>query len=81
MHIKVLYFAQLAEKLGRDEQAFEIEEGLTVGQLLQRIQKDWADPDLKQLPLLKAVNENYCDDAAFLKPGDLVAFLPPVAGG
>ncbi len=81
MQIKVLYFAQLAESLGRSEQTLNVENQLTVGELLQQIQRDWMDQDLKQLPLLIAVNEDYCNVKKVLNAGDLVAFLPPVAGG
>jgi len=81
MKIRVLYFAQLAEQLGRDELTLEIDEEMTVGELLRHVQTDWPDTQLKSLPILKAVNEEYCDEFKTLSPGDCVAFLPPVAGG
>ena len=79
--IKVLYFARLAEELGCHEQWFDVAMGMSVADFLKHVQQAWNQPELMRLPLLKAVNEEYCLDSQVLNDGDCVALLPPFAGG
>ncbi len=81
MKIQVLYFAGLAEQLGRTEQFLEVSEGITVGEVVRDMKEGWQDAKIDSLPLFKAVNEEYCEDKTILQSGDRLALLPPVAGG
>ena len=77
MDIKVRFFASLRDKMGRaeDKVSFEKDE-VTVAELWGKI-SDSPMPD----SILVAVNMEYTDSAHVIKPGDEVAFFPPVTGG
>ena len=84
MMIKVRYFAQLRERLGRaaDDIAWE-EAAPTVGglrELLARREPASAGV-LRTGALLVAVNREYAAADAVLHDGDEVALFPPVTGG
>ncbi|HSV29687.1 MAG TPA: molybdopterin converting factor subunit 1 [Candidatus Omnitrophota bacterium] len=83
--MKVLYFAWLRAKVGSGEELLVPPEDVaTVGALI-----DWlktrspghadALADLKVVRV--AVNQDYVGLDAAVKPGDEVAFFPPVTGG
>jgi molybdopterin synthase sulfur carrier subunit len=77
MDIKVRFFASLRDRMGRSEQQVSVDkERLTVADLWREISKD-PIPDT----ILVAVNMEYTDSSHELKPGDEVAFFPPVTGG
>jgi len=77
MDIKVRFFASLRDIMGRanDEVSFDKDE-VTVAELWSKL-SDTAMPD----SILVAVNMEYTDAAHVIKPGDEVAFFPPVTGG
>jgi molybdopterin converting factor subunit 1 len=81
MQTRVLLFAALREAAGTREVLVEVPDGSTVAELRQRLAAD--HPRLA--PLLgtaaAAVNEEYVPDGARLRPGDVVALIPPVSGG
>lgn len=83
--MKLLYFAWLRSKVGFGEETVAPPaETVTVGQLI-----DWlkgrsaghaaAFADLRVVRV--AVNQEYVQMTAPVKPGDEVAFFPPVTGG
>ena len=77
MNVTIKLFASLAEAEGWREKTCELPTGTTVLQA-------WLQASGKQaLPprVLCAVNLHYCDLASELKPGDELAFFPPVTGG
>jgi len=77
MDIKVRFFASLRDKMGRadDKVSFDKDE-VTVGELWEKL-SDSPLPD----SILVAVNMEYTDASHCIKPGDEVAFFPPVTGG
>lgn len=84
MQVEILLFASLKDDLGtaRTVDASEATPGeTTVGAL--RAAFVAACPSAARLGsrILVAVNERYARDADPVRPGDVVAFLPPVAGG
>jgi molybdopterin synthase sulfur carrier subunit len=83
--VTVLYFASLRERLGCAREDFPIPAGaLTVGQLVDRLRdRDgrWSDTFAPGRPWRVAVNQRMADSATPVKPGDEVAFFPPVTGG
>jgi molybdopterin synthase sulfur carrier subunit len=77
MDIKVRFFASLRDKMGRAEEkvSFDKDEA-TIAELWGKL-SDTPMPD----SILVAVNMEYTDSAHVIKPGDEVAFFPPVTGG
>lgn len=77
MTITVKYFASLREQIGLDQEQVSAEGIATVQDLLT------ASTSASSLPsnTLVAINQQYGDFDSDLKPGDEVAFFPPVTGG
>jgi molybdopterin converting factor small subunit len=77
MSVKVKLLASLADRFGSGEVELQYVDGMTV--------KDAWDGATHGAPLvmntLSAVNFEYCALPTVLKPGDEVAFFPPVTGG
>lgn len=76
--IKVLFFAQLQELVGKEHVEVEANE-LKVSDLKQKLQSEYAGLDLSSV--MTAINEEYSFDHDVVKTGDTVAFIPPVSGG
>ena len=79
MSVKVKYFANLREILGRSEDHLEIGQGkVTVTDIWSMVAGTQ-----KSLPVhvLTAINMEYVKPDATVKNGDEVAFFPPVTGG
>jgi molybdopterin synthase sulfur carrier subunit len=83
--VKVLYFAWLRERTGTGEETLELPaEIATVGALI-----DWlttrsaghAAAFASRKTVRCAVNQEFADADAVVRPGDEVAFFPPVTGG
>ena len=85
MKLKVLYFASLREKLGKDAEEIELPAGVaTVAGLrshLQRLGSSYENAFSKKALLRAAVNQDMVKEEAAIKSGDEVAFFPPVTGG
>jgi molybdopterin synthase sulfur carrier subunit len=82
VRVRLLYFAALREALGRDEETLELPSHVrTVGAL--------ADDLALRLPAYAerrdhvriARNEAFADASEALTEGDVIALIPPVAGG
>jgi molybdopterin synthase sulfur carrier subunit len=80
MKVKVLYFSQVKDKIGKNEEEIEFE-----GKIL----KDLVDVLVNKYPniedILKrsmfAVNESYETMEYNLQDNDTIAIIPPVSGG
>lgn len=81
MKIKVLFFAQLREAFETSEKDLEIEEGVTVQEVVQSLFADSKLGHLKGIPLLYSRNEKFAKGSETLRDHDTLALLPPVAGG
>ncbi|HTQ76534.1 MAG TPA: molybdopterin converting factor subunit 1 [Burkholderiales bacterium] len=85
MKLKVLYFASIREKVGRDSEDLELPAGVsTVAGLRGHLQARggaWAEALGGGRLLRSAVNQDMAPDSAAIKAGDEVAFFPPVTGG
>jgi molybdopterin synthase sulfur carrier subunit len=85
MKVKVLYFAALREQLGTAGEEIELPAGVgTVAALRAHLrgrggawQAALADGKLVRM----AVNQDMAQASAAIRPGDEVAFFPPVTGG
>ncbi len=85
MRVKVLYFASIREKLGKGAEEIELPAGIaTIAGLRAHLQSRggaWAEALADSRLLRTAVNQDMAPPAAAIKPGDEVAFFPPVTGG
>lgn len=81
MHIRVLYFATLRDRSGVREEAIELPEPATVGDLRARLAQD--RPRLAEAleSAVVAVNRLFATADTALHHGDDVAIFPPVSGG
>lgn len=81
IRVKVLYFGQAREAAGKKEEEFSLPTASSVKTLLNSSLK--AHQELRGMhgSLRVAVNEEVAGESDSLADGDIVAFLPPVAGG
>lgn len=83
--IRVLYFAWLRERMGRAEEALPLPEGVTtvaelIGWLTAR-DTAGAHAFANAQVVRAAVNQDFAGPSDPVRPGDEVAFFPPVTGG
>ena len=85
LKVKILYFASIREKLGRDAEELDLPAGVaTIAALRTHLRARggaWADALAEGKLLRTAVNQDMAQPAAAIKAGDEVAFFPPVTGG
>jgi molybdopterin synthase sulfur carrier subunit len=83
--MKILYFAWLRSKTGTaSEQVTPPAEVTTVGELMQWLAKHrpgFAEALAAPGVVRAAVNQDYAEPGDPVRPGDEVAFFPPVTGG
>lgn len=80
MAIKLLFFAQCADWIGRKELIIEQKEPISLAELL--LSRKELAPILEHKGLLRvAVNEEIATFDTEVKDGDEVALMPPVSGG
>lgn len=83
--VRVLYFAWLRERMGRGEEELALPPGVgTVAALagwLAARDAQGAHAFANVQTVRAAVNQDFADPAAPVRPGDEVAFFPPVTGG
>jgi len=81
MRIQILFFASYRDLLGTGEMTLSLPEGMTVtGMVVELRGRGGAFGNLPSCPVV-AVNEEYAPEDRVLVDGDVVAFIPPVAGG
>lgn len=81
MNIRLLFFAVLRDITGKIEDAVELPDGTSAGEVWQQLRdRHPALRDYVQPPMI-AVNESYVTADEPLHDGDELAFIPPVAGG
>ena len=76
--IKILFFAQLREQLGQRELSLELTQPKSVRAVADELESQHA---VNLSGALVAINEAYATAQDTLKPGDTLAFFPPVSGG
>jgi len=81
IRVRVLYFGQARDAAGTGEEDVSLPNTSSVGRLVSHTTKEHR-PLLRLAGSLRiAVNEEIARENDCLKDGDVVAFLPPVAGG
>jgi MoaE-MoaD fusion protein len=81
MRVRVLFFGQLKEITGVDEEEAELSEGARVQDLFERYGRRFPKLASFRASIATSVNQEYATWRAPLSSGDEVAFLPPVSGG
>jgi molybdopterin synthase sulfur carrier subunit len=83
--LSILYFAWLRERIGVSEEKLSPPESVaTVADLmgwLASLDQRHASAFKDSRTVRCAVNQEFADLATILRPGDEVAFFPPVTGG
>jgi molybdopterin synthase sulfur carrier subunit len=83
--VKLLYFAKLREDLGTSAEEIALPNGVTTVAALRTHLMDrggvWSTALGREKAVRIAVNQDMAQPATPIKPGDEVAFFPPVTGG
>ena len=83
--VTLLYFAGLREALGCAREEFALPSAnATVAMLVEKLRSrgaTWTEAFAAGKTWRVAVNQRMADSATPVKPGDEVAFFPPVTGG
>lgn len=80
MNIKIKYFASLREKSQKSEDILELSAQKNLSEIYEQ-QRDKYNFPLTANEIKFAVNNEYVEAEYQLKEHDVVAFIPPVAGG
>ena len=81
MRVKVLFFGQLKDIVGRAEESLEMEDGSVLQSLFDHYSRQFPKLEKMSGSIVMALNQQFSERSAALSPGDEVAFLPPVSGG
>jgi molybdopterin synthase catalytic subunit len=81
VRVRVLFFGQLKEIVGRAEDAADLGEGARVEDLFARYGERYPELARFRGSVVASVNQAFADWRSPLAAGDEVAFLPPVSGG
>lgn len=82
--IKILYFAKYREAAGRAGDELNIQQPLTMAQLIEQVKSLHDETFLtaiSQDQMLTALNQEMVESDVLVHPGDEVAIFPPVTGG
>ncbi len=81
MQIRILFFASYRDLVGTGDMALDLPHGSSVAGMVAELRAR-GEPFTKLPPhLVVAVNQEYASEHRTLGDGDVVAFIPPVAGG
>jgi molybdopterin synthase catalytic subunit len=81
MRVRVLFFGQLREIVGRGEEYADLSDGARLQDLFESYGRRYPKLAGFRPSVVASVNQSLADWAAPLAMGDEVAFLPPVSGG
>lgn len=79
--VRTLFFAAYGELLGRDSVEIQLEAPLPVEAFVRGVRERGEPFDRLPPDAAVAVNREVASAGTVVRPGDEVAFLPPVAGG
>jgi molybdopterin converting factor subunit 1 len=81
IRVRVLFFGRLKDVAGLAEQASEVAEGATIEALFADLVKCNGELARFRPALVASRNQEFAAWSTPLRPGDEIAFLPPVSGG
>ena len=80
--ITVLYFAAVRDARGTDREELTLPDGVaTISDLATLLERLHAGLTGRLSGVRYAINEEFVDERAQLRAGDVVAVIPPVSGG
>ncbi|MEX1001782.1 MAG: molybdopterin converting factor subunit 1 [Crocinitomicaceae bacterium] len=79
MTVTVLYFAQIAEKIGVNREQFELKDSVNTADLVSILKDKY--PQITEQKFKIAVNQLLLQGEKELEDGAEIALLPPFAGG
>ena len=81
MRVRVLFFGQLKEIVGREEEYADLSDGARLQDLFDSYGRRYPGLVGFRRSVVASINQSLADWASPLAMGDEVAFLPPVSGG
>ncbi|OFV98223.1 MAG: hypothetical protein A3F68_10010 [Acidobacteria bacterium RIFCSPLOWO2_12_FULL_54_10] len=81
MRVKVLFFGQLKEIIGKTGEDVNLQDGISIGGLFDRYASQYPRLMEHSSSLLFSKNREFASRNDALHEGDEIAFLPPVSGG
>lgn len=81
MRVDVLFFAQLKEATGKERLSFDVDEGMRIQDLVERLMSEPRFSRCRELPLVYAVNETFEGAEKKLADHDRLAIMTPMSGG
>jgi len=83
MTVRILYFAGLREQLGTPGEDLDVAPTTVAGLRSQLMARGgaWQSALAQGKALRVAVNQEMAQPTTLVKPGDEIAFFPPVTGG
>jgi molybdopterin synthase catalytic subunit len=81
MRVQVVFFAVVRDRLGRDAEELELGTGATADDAWREAVRRHPQLGALRAVVRLAVNEEFAEGERVLADGDVVAIIPPVAGG
>jgi MoaE-MoaD fusion protein len=81
MRVRVLFFGQLRDIIGRQEDSLELQQGARVSEVMSHYAQEFPGFQPISASIACSVNQEYASGSAVLRDGDEVGLLPPVSGG
>jgi molybdopterin converting factor subunit 1 len=80
---RILFFGRLGDEFGREVDVDLPAGGCTVGELRALLAERLPSPtdSLRQRRVNVCVDQEIVRDSAFVRPGQEIAFMPPLSGG
>jgi molybdopterin converting factor small subunit len=79
--IRVQFYSSVRELLGQQESIFDLADGATVADLLEKIYQAFPDLRSRDKSILVGAAVEFVDRSHKLKPGEEISIMPPVQGG
>ena len=80
MKIKIKYFASLRESANKVDEDYTIDKVMTLREIYEDLARKYSF-SLAFSQISCAINNEYANESSLLKEGDVLVFIPPVAGG
>lgn len=81
MKVRPIFFAQLRDVAGSEMVDFDLPDGATISDLLERVYARFPALRVHDKTILVGVGVEFVDRDYEIKPDDEVAIMPPVQGG
>jgi MoaD family protein len=79
--IRVQFYSSLRELLGQQELIFDLADGATIADLLEKIYQVFPNLRSRDKSILVGAGVEFVDRSYKLKPGEEISIMPPVQGG